>query len=133
MSQPANSNAQVLHQIETGFGGRWATLCQEIVDSQGPAKAALILGNLMQRINAVVTESFKQDNAPMRNLTEAEIDRRGQLCVDICLGHYIAGWTTMRIHHELLNLLLEELDAKDTPIRHKRRWGRDASPILIAS
>lgn len=115
-----------LNLIQQGFGGKWSQWCVDVTNSVGQPKAVPICLKMTKRIRDTVLSSFLPNAAPMRNVTDREIDRRAELCVGLICAHYEAGWTTIRIHDELPGLLLEELEAKDKTQHKAGRWIREA-------
>lgn len=77
---------------------------------------------LLRVLKEATVTTFEAD--PVRNLTDSMMKERVRLVGRIIVEKILdEGWTLARIRDEIVNLVLEKLDAKQTMTRQDRRWG----------
>ena len=113
------------HQIsvKSPWEGRLASYFRRVV-ADNPENGNSVVARLMKRISDLVEESFFENRAPMRNPTKAEMLRRIDICVDICLAcAHDERSAILKIIDELPDRLWEKLGIAEEKTHRRNSWG----------
>lgn len=92
----------------------------ELIRRKGP-EGVQMCARLLNSVNLAVANSFEV--AKMREPTKKEINRRIDLCAEICLRCLEKRYAISRIEDEVSRLLLEELGVVEKKKERSGSWG----------
>ncbi len=113
--------------IKRGWQGKFTSLLAELGVEKG--------SQVVEKVVNVVSESFLPHKAPMRTATEAEMNRRLDLAVEIVFEKRREPWHFRKIIDMLESLLDERLQIADPQKYPDKRWvtkEKNAIPLELA-
>lgn len=90
--------------------------------TQNPISGKKIVSDLLSKITDTVAESFEPHRAPMRNKTDAEVQRRIDICIDYCLSSS-GNNSIYKTIDEIPQRLWEALQISDKMKKRSNTWG----------
>jgi len=93
------------------------------IGKSNPTTGVNMAKRLVAKIMNTVEESFEKNRAPMRNRTEAEVQRRIDICIEFCLSSSERSASVLRVIDEIPQHLWEALQISDKMKNRLRSWG----------